>query len=201
VDASEIGVLVNGRVVTLTGHVRSYAEKLAAEKAVKRLTSVQAIANDLEIRLPNDRVRDDEAIAGAALSALAWRSDIPADRIKVMVDNGWLRLEGQVEWDYQRKAAEKTVRKLTGLRGVFNNLSVKPHVLVSDVRGKIEDALKRTAALESSRIDVAVDGSTVMLRGAVHTWAEWNAAENAAWAAPGVTKVKNHLTVEPLVFA
>jgi osmotically-inducible protein OsmY len=200
-DGSEIGVLVEGHVVTLKGHVRSYAEKTEAEKAVKRLSNVQAVANNLEVRLPSAWVRDDEKIAGAALSALAWRWDVPENSVKVVVENGWVRLEGEVDWDFQRKAAEKAVHKLIGVRGVSNLLRVKARVQPKDVRERIEAALKRDAMLEAARLDVSVDGGKVVLRGNVHSWAERTRAENSAWSAPGVIEVVNHLTVAPYVFA
>jgi osmotically-inducible protein OsmY len=187
--------------VTLKGHVRSFAEKFEAEKAVKGLTEVQAVANDLEVRLPSQWVRDDEAIGTAALNALSWRADIPSNRVKVIVDKGWLRLEGDVDWDYQRKAAEKAVRHLIGVRGVANLLTVKPRVLPKDVKERIQAALKRSAALEAENIEVVVNGGTVTLHGAVRTWGEWHKAAESAWAAPGVTVVKNNLAVNPYVVA
>jgi osmotically-inducible protein OsmY len=200
-DASEIGVLVEGKVVTLKGHVRTYAEKLEAEKAAKRVLNVQAVANDLEVRLPSAWVRDDEQIASAALTALAWRYDVPEDKVKVIVDNGWLRLEGEVEWEYQRRAAEKAVRKLIGVRGVTNLISLKPRVRVTNVREQIESALKRAALVEALRLTLDVDGDKVTLRGTVHTWSERSSVEEAAWSVPGVTQVTNDLVVQPYVFA
>lgn len=168
---------------------------------MKRLANVQAVANNLEVRLPTTWVRDDEKLATAALAALTWRFDIPADKIKLVADHGWIRLEGAVDWEYERKAAEKAVRNLIGVRGVTNLITLKPHVASRDVREHIEAALKRDATLEAARIDVLVDGTTVTLRGSVHTWPERSRAEDAAWAAKGVTTVKNNLTVEPYVFA
>lgn len=201
IDASEIGVLVEGSVVTLKGHVRNYAEKIEAETAAKRVLNVQAVANNLEVRLPSESVRDDESIAGAALSALAWRYDVPLGKVKLIVDGGWIRLEGQVEWDYQRKAAEKAVRKLRGVMGVTNLISLQPRVRVTNVREQIEAALKRDAVIEAARINIDVSDSKVTLRGTTHTWSERGRVEDAAWAVPGVLQVTNDLVVQPFAFA
>lgn len=199
VDASTIGVTANEGVVTLTGRVRSYADKLAAERTAKRVFGVHALADDLEVRLPSAAVRGDPEIAAAALSALRWHVSVPDDRIKVMVDDGWVTLEGQVDWQYQKQAAEKAVRFLTGVRGITNAMKVKPRATPSDVKARIEAAMKRTATLEADQLQVAVKDDKVTLKGRVQSWSEREAAERAAWNAPGVVAVENDIVVASLV--
>jgi osmotically-inducible protein OsmY len=162
---------------------------------VKRLSGVKAIANDLEVRLPGDSRRSDSDLATAAVRALEWDVNVPHDRIKVRVADGWLTLEGQVEWQYQRQSAERAVRQLMGLRGVSNQLTLTARVTPNDLKNRIEAAFKRTAELEARKIRVETTGGKVILEGSVHTWAEREEAEDAVWAAPGVTVVEDRLGV------
>jgi osmotically-inducible protein OsmY len=194
-EAREIGVAANDGVVTLTGIVRSYADQFTAERVVKRLGGVKAIANDLEVRLPGDSRRSDSDLAVAAVRALEWDVNVPNDRIKIRVADGWLAMEGQLEWQYQRQAAERAVRHLMGVRGVSNLLTLTPRVTPADLKNRIEAAFKRTAELEARKITVETTGGKVILEGSVHSWAEREEAEDAVWAAPGVTVVEDRLGV------
>jgi osmotically-inducible protein OsmY len=195
VNAAEVGVAVKDGIVMLTGHVQSYWQKIAAERAAGRVSGVRAVVNELEIRLPTSSERTDEDIARAALNALSWSVSVPADRIKVKVSKGWITLEGNVEWQYQKAAAEKVVRDLVGVKGVVNLIEVKPRASAAEVKAAIEAALKRSAAVDASNIQVEADGDKVILRGTVRSWAEREEAERAAWRAAGVRSVDNRITV------
>jgi osmotically-inducible protein OsmY len=195
VNAAEVGVAVKDGIVTLTGHVQSYWQKIAAERAAGRVSGVRAVVNELEIRLPTSSQRTDEDIARAALNALSWSVSVPADRIKVKVSKGWITLEGNVEWQYQKAAAEKVVRDLVGVKGVVNLIEVKPRASTAEVKAAIEAALKRSAEVDASNIQVEADGDKVILRGTVRSWAEREEAERAAWRAAGVRSVDNRVTV------
>jgi len=195
VNATHVGVLVKDGVVTLTGHLDSYAEKYAAERAAQRVQGVQAVAVELDVRLGAAAKRSDGEIAAAAESALKWHALVPEDRIKVMVEKGWVTLSGEVDWDYQRNNAVKAVRPLTGVLGVTNSIGIKPQITSEHIAQRIQGALERQADREAKNIEIIVSGHTVTLKGQVHSWAERTAAQGAAWSAPGITSVVNELRV------
>ena len=195
VRPNEIGVAVKDGIVTLTGWVDSYLKKMAAEEAAHRVRGVKAVVNDIEVRLPSSAERTDEDLAKAALNALQWQAGVPADKIDVTVSHGWVTLKGEVEYGYQKREAERAVERLSGVRGVINLIRVKPGLSPTDLKQKIEQALVRNAELDAKRITVEVQGSKVILYGTVRSYAEKKAAEEAAWAAPGVSEVENHITI------
>ncbi|MGR3365077.1 MAG: BON domain-containing protein [Maritimibacter harenae] len=194
-DAADIGVAVENGTVTLTGYVRSYAEKRTAEATVKRVKGVRAIAQEIEVRPAGTHLTADDEIGKRATRSLDWNSSVPDETVQVKVEKGWVTLTGKVKWHFQRTAAEKAVQGLAGVRGITNLIEIVPAISVTDVRQRIENALKRDAELEAKRISVAVKDSKVTLTGRVHSWAERNAAERAAWAAPGVTTVEDQISI------
>ncbi len=198
VQPNEIGVAVKDGIVTLTGWVDSFTKKWAAEEAALRVPGVKAVANDIEVRLPFESERTDADLAAAAIRALEWDAAIPRDAVKVTVSKGWVTLEGEVEWEYQKEDAERVVRRLTGVRGVTNLIRVHPHTKPqpTEIKKKIEDALVRSAETDAQRIQVEVLGDKVILRGSVRSWAERQEAERIAWSAPGVAAVENHIIIK-----
>jgi osmotically-inducible protein OsmY len=197
VNAAHIGITANKGVVTLTGFVTSYAEKLAAERAARRVRGVKAIAQEMEVRLPSDTKRADDEIAARAVNILHWQVGLPADQIMVKVERGLVTLTGEVEWGYQKSDAEAAIHKLTGVVEVINQIRIAAPVHAVEVRDKIQKALQRSAELDAYGITVQTRGSKVVLTGKVRAWYERDIAERAAWSAPGVTAVEDHLTVEP----
>ena len=197
----DIAVAVRDSVATLAGFVHSYADKRKAESVVSKVRGVKGIANELEVKLPSASTRTDPEIARAAVDALRWDTLVPDEQVQVKVEKGWLNLEGQVEWQYQKEAAERAVRHLTGLKGMSNLLRVRVRAIPSDVKLRIKDTLKRWAQFDADRITVEMEGSKVVLRGMVRSYAEKRDAERAARNAPGVTEVDNQLAIDTSVYA
>ncbi|MPQ69599.1 MULTISPECIES: BON domain-containing protein [Pseudomonas] len=195
IDAANIGVAVDNGVVTLSGHVKSYAQKVSAEQTVKSVRGVRAVAEEIQVRLAKGAGMDDDTIANRALNIITWSSDIAEDAVKVIVQKGWITLEGEVDWQYQKETAERAVRKLSGVLGVNNQITLRARVDVVDIQQRIEEALKRNAELDAKGIHVEVDGDVVKLEGKVHLWRERQLAARAAWSVPGVRKVQDHLLI------
>lgn len=195
----DIAVGVKDGVVTLAGYTKSYLDKWKAERVASRVKGVKGIVNNIEVKLPSASDRSDPDIARAAVDALKWNVSVPKDRITVKVEKGWVTLEGEVDWYYQREAAERAVRYLTGVKGVSNLIAVKARPTPSDVKQKIRHALERGAEFDADRITVEIDGNTAILRGTVRSYAEYRDAERAARNAPGITSVKNRLVVDPTI--
>jgi osmotically-inducible protein OsmY len=195
VTEAHIGVTARDGVVTLTGHVASYAGKCAAEHAVGRVSGVKAIAEELEIRYLHGVGHGDEDIAEQALNVLAWDLSVPKGKVKVKVEKGWITLSGDVNWYYQKHAAEMDVRKLLGVMGLSNQIAIKPTVRASEVRKKIKAAFQRNAEFEAENIVVSTEGGKVTLSGKVDSYYERTLAENTAWSAPGVTEVSDLIAI------
>jgi len=195
IDAAHVGVAASGGIVTLTGHLNTYAEKAAIERVVSRVAGVRGVAVELDVKIPSRDTRSDTELAQAAQSALAWNVVVPSDKVRVKAEKGWLTLSGELDWEYQRNAAATAVRPLKGVIGVTNSITIKPRAVASDIGTRIGAALSRHAWREANAIRVNVNGSTVTLRGKIDSLAERNAAEGAAWSAPGVTAVVSELTV------
>jgi osmotically-inducible protein OsmY len=196
-NADDIAVSVRDGVVTMTGFTHSYTDRLEAEMAAKRVAGVHAVANDIEVRLPAIDQRPDPDIARDAVAALKSQLPISHDKIKVIVKDGWITLEGAAEWQYQKTTAEKAVRKVRGVKAVTNVVQLKPAVQPTDIQRKIQEAFKRSAEVDANRITVEANGSEVILKGTVRSWMEREEAERVAWSAPGVTHVEDRIVVSP----
>jgi osmotically-inducible protein OsmY len=197
VEAADIGITVCDGVVSLTGNVPSYNEKLTAERVAKRVHGVKAVANDIEVRLAGTGERTDADIAHAAVDALKWKVSVPDEQIKASVSKGWVTLEGEVDWYYQKAAAGEAMRPLLGVKGVTNLLGIKRRASEVDVKSRIEAAFRRSAELDAKKIQVETHEGKVTLIGILHSWAEREQAEQTAWAAPGVTEVENLIAITP----
>jgi len=195
VKSTAIGVAAKDGVVTLTGHLETFAEKHAAVRAVRRVAGVKAIALEVDVKLSPDHKRNDTDIAESAEQALQWNTLVPLDAIRLTVDHGWITLQGDVEWDYQRRSVEKAIRPLMGVVGISNEMTLRAQPKAADLSRSIQEALTRQAIREAKHIQVAVDGTTVKLTGTVHSWQERDAAQGVAWSAPGVRIVVNELRI------
>src|ERR1700704_1633134 len=194
-DASDIAVSARNGAVTLTGFVRSYPDKYEAETAAKRVAGAIAVANDIEVRIPSIHQRPDPDIARDAAAAIKNYLPISYEQIKAVVREGWVTLEGEVEWQYQKQAAETAVSPLQGVKGVSNSIKIKPRVKPYDIKRKIQEAFRRNAEVDANQIIIETDGSEVVLKGKVRSWVEREEAERVAWRAPGVTKVEDHIVI------
>jgi len=195
IDAAGIGVSAEGGIVTLSGEVKSFPEKWAAERAAQRVSGVRAVTDQIVVALLGGSQQSDTDIARAAANSLEWNVSVPRNRVKVLVKDGFITLDGKVDFYFQKAAAENSVRHLTGVRGVYNQLAVKPVVMAADVKSKIEKALERAAEVDAQKISVEAHNHRVILRGQVRTWLEREEAERAAWAAPGVSDVQNDIRI------
>jgi osmotically-inducible protein OsmY len=196
-DARDVGVAVKQGIVTLSGHVRSYAERWAAQNAAQTVAGVKAVANEIQVKLPTDSERSDTEIAEAALAALQLNMSVPVADIKLAVHDGWVTLSGQVNLWYQKQVADTTIRHLAGVRGIANDITVKAQVATADVKSRIENAFRRHAQIDADKIQIEVTGGEVTLKGEVHSWLARDEAQSAVWAAPGVTSVRDNLVVRP----
>lgn len=195
VDATRIGVEVTDGIVTLAGHVDSYAEKWAAERAAQRVAGVSGLAVEIEVRLPGTSRREDADIARSAENVLAWSSFLPSDCVKVMVEDGWVTLTGQVAWDFERRGAASSIRQLLGVTGVSDQITLKPKEVTSVVKADIEAAIRRRVHQDAQMIFVDVKGTEVTLSGTSHSWSARDLASDAAWSAPGVRQVVDNIVV------
>lgn len=196
IPEARVGVSVTDGVVTLTGHLDTYAEKVATQRAVERVNGVKAVAVEINVIPVGVHQHNDTEIAAAVEHALSWSTSVPQGRIKVTVEKGWVTLSGELDWNFQRRALERMIRPLQGVVGIIDNVRLKVLPVATNLSARIQDALTRQAVREARRIEIVMDGSVATLRGHVHSWAERNAAEGVTWSAPGVSRVNNQLKVE-----
>ncbi|HEY1166209.1 MAG TPA: BON domain-containing protein [Chitinophaga sp.] len=195
--SAEVGAIVKDGIVTLVGYVDNYSQRLAAENAAKRVKDVRAVAIDLAISLPDEQRRSDTDLVAAALNALKWSSFVPEDKIRLKVDGGWITMEGEVEWQFQKESAYSAVSDLIGVHGVINRINVRPNITPVIVKDVIKKALERSADIEADSINIVTDGGRIVLKGKVRSWAERKEVERAVWATPGVIEVKDELIIAP----
>lgn len=196
IPEARVGVSVTDGVVTLTGHLDTYAEKVATQRAVERVSGVKAVAVEINVIPAGAHQHSDTEIAAAVEHALSWSTSVPQGRINVTVEKGWVTLSGELDWHFQRRALERMLRPLQGVVGIIDNVRLKVLPVSANLSARIQDALTRQAVREARRIEIVMDGSVATLRGHVHSWAERNAAEGVTWSAPGVSRVNNQLKVE-----
>jgi osmotically-inducible protein OsmY len=195
IDAANIGVAVDNGIVTLTGHVGSYTERVAAEKAARKVRGVRGVVEEIKVRFAGEAPPRDEDLAKRAVQMLDWSVTVPPNAVQVKVQDGWVTLTGEVAWQYQKEEAQAALKRLSGIAGIINQIEVRPQASATDVRSKIEAALKRNAEVEADAIKVTVKDAKVTLEGKVQAWHERNLVESAAWSAPGVRSVVDHLTL------
>lgn len=200
-DASQIGVAVKNGIVTLSGQVDSFSKKITAEKAAKKVAGVKAVAEDIQVGISHANHKTDAEIAEAVLNALKWHSTVKEDKIKIKVEDGNVKLEGEVEWDYERANVKEAIEHLTGVRSVINYITVKPKISTTEIQKKINDAYHRSATIDSKKIIAEVDGSRVVLSGKVRSFSEKEDAISAAWNAPGVISVESKIEIEEPEYA
>ncbi|MHB1277824.1 MAG: BON domain-containing protein [Bacteroidia bacterium] len=193
IDAAKVGVTVQDGIVTLSGHVSTYAEKRAAEKAAMRVFGVKAVVEEIDVKITGTYIHSDQDIAQMALNNLKWSTNVPHEKIKLKVEDGWIKLEGEVDWNYQRDAAKNCIKNLAGVKGVSNLIQVKVSVEPQNIKQKIKNAFERNASIDADRVNVNVEGHRVVLSGTVQSWSEKRQAEEATWSAPGVTQVVDNL--------